>query len=102
MNDSERFVPAEITVRAGETLVFVNSGAEPHTVTAYEQRIPDGAEFFSSGDFTSEEQARGTPSPAFITAGDSFELTLDTPGTYRYFCIPHEQQGMKGTITVEG
>ena len=81
--------------------MFVNEGEEPHTVTAYEQRIPEGAEYFSSGDMTSEEEARGNPSPAFITEGESYELTLETPGTYRYFCIPHEQLGMKGTITVE-
>jgi plastocyanin len=32
--------------------------------------------------------------------GATFELTLDEPGTYPYFCEIHPGPGMTGTITV--
>jgi plastocyanin len=101
MNGGQSFVPREITVKAGDTLTFTNEGSAPHTVTAYEDAIPDGADYFSSGEFASESAARDDPSGGFVTEGETFEVTLDTPGTYEYFCIPHEQQGMTGTIVVE-
>jgi plastocyanin len=33
-------------------------------------------------------------------AGQQFEYTVTTPGTYNYFCIPHQAMGMTGTIIV--
>jgi hypothetical protein len=35
-------------------------------------------------------------------SGESFSYTFDEPGTYEYFCIPHEDLGMVGTVTVTG
>src|SRR3546814_5546228 len=34
MNDSLRFVPTEITIKAGDTVEWRNVGVVPHTVTA--------------------------------------------------------------------
>jgi plastocyanin len=36
-----------------------------------------------------------------IQSGDTFDVTFEQPGTYEYYCIPHESAGMKGTIVVE-
>lgn len=30
----------------------------------------------------------------------TFEHTFAVPGTYRYFCIPHEGAKMQGTVIV--
>ncbi|MGH2699836.1 MAG: plastocyanin/azurin family copper-binding protein [Actinomycetota bacterium] len=30
-----------------------------------------------------------------------FEVTFDQPGTYGYFCIPHEGSNMTGSVWVE-
>lgn len=98
----QSFEPEELTVAAGQTLSFDNTSSEAHTVTAYQGEIPQGAAYFSSGDLPSEEAARDELPIALVAAGESYELTLEQPGTYRYFCIPHEQTGMKGTIVVEG
>ena len=100
MTDDFAFDPATTTIEAGSTVTFVNDSDQPHTVTAYEDEVPEGG-FFSSGDFASEKEAREGIANALITPGESFEVSLETPGTYRYFCIPHEQQGMRGTLTVE-
>lgn len=100
MLQSSQFEPATLTITIGETVTWTNSGSEPHTVTAYEDKLPDGAEFFSSGG-DDEASARDDPQSAFIDGGDSFEVTFNEPGRYEYFCIPHESLGMRGTIVVE-
>jgi plastocyanin len=101
MTSSNEYSPSEITVQAGDTLVFRNDSNAAHSVTAYDDGIPEGAAYFSSGGFNNEQAARDGVGATLIQPKGSFELTLDMPGNYRYFCIPHEAQNMKGTITVE-
>jgi plastocyanin len=102
MSDSFVFEPKEITVAPGETITFSNTSSNVHTVTAVEDSLPEGAKYFASGGFSSEEEARDNISEGLLRAGDQYEVTLDKPGTYQYFCIPHESSGMAGTIVVEG
>ena len=101
MTGGNTFTPAEVNVKAGEKLEFRNESGAAHSVTAYDDGVPRNAEYFSSGNFNNEEAAREGVGATLIKPDDSFEITLDEPGTYRYFCIPHESQGMKGSITVE-
>lgn len=91
------FVPADVTIRSGETVVWTfestghNVSADPdHTGKA---SIPDGAEPFASyeGDRKFETVARG----------ERFSHTFETTGEYQYVCIPHASQEMVGTVTVE-
>jgi hypothetical protein len=35
-------------------------------------------------------------------SGGTFSFTFEEPGTYDYFCIPHEEMGMVGSVTVSG
>lgn len=94
------FVPATIEVPAGTTVQFVNRSDEAHTVTAQEDVLPEGAEYFASGGFSDEESARAGLADGLIAAGETYSVTFEQPGTYRYFCIPHEDQGMAGTVVV--
>ncbi|WP_416841335.1 plastocyanin/azurin family copper-binding protein [Haloferax sp. DFSO52] len=101
MNDELKFAPAAIEVPAGTTVTFENVGSIGHTVTAYEDKIPDGAEYFATGGFDSEQAAKdGYPDEGNIEAGGTYEHTFETKGTYEYYCIPHELNGMVGTIEV--
>lgn len=102
MKDSQRFAPEEITVPAGEETVFTNVSSEAHTVTAYSDGLPEGADYFTTGGFDSEADARDNLTETLVGPGETYELTLTEPGTYRYFCIPHEDAGMIGRIVVEG
>ena len=93
MNDQLRFVPTEITIKAGDTVEWWNIGVVPHTITADPRRapsssnieLPDGAKPFDSG---------------WVTGGRSFRYTFSEPGVYRYVCLPHEQARMVGTVIV--
>lgn len=102
MSPGRRFDPTTIEVAVGDTVTWVSEGDDAHTVTAYEDSLNPGASYFSSGGFESESGARDNVAEALIEPGGSYEVTFDQPGTYEYFCIPHEQEGMKGTIVVEG
>jgi plastocyanin len=106
MTDELDFDPEQITIGVGDTVVWENVGSVGHSVTAYEDEIPDGAEYFASGGFDTEQAARDAYVPGDTDAGDvlggeSYEHTFDTAGSYEYFCIPHESAGMIGTIQVE-
>ena len=75
------FSPADMSFKTSDTITFVlTSQSEFHTFTI------DDLEVDVSVDV--EETVRYT-------------VTFDSPGTFSLICIPHEQQGMVGTITVE-
>ena len=69
------FLPAEITVQAGETIEWVNEDFIDHTATE-----------------TSEEWDVAIP------AEKSAKLKLTRAGTFSYYCRIHP--GMKGTVHV--
>ena len=79
------FQPDPITVNAGETILFKNNDKIDHTVTAGTREAPKPDVF----DGQLPEQ------------GAEFELTLDEPGTYDYFCEIHPGPGMTAQIIVE-
>ena len=103
MTDELAYEPKKIQVEAGTTVTFENVGSIGHTVTAYEDKIPDGSDYFASGGFDSQQAAKDGYSngqEGNIPKGESYEVTLETTGTYEYYCIPHEMNGMVGTIKV--
>ena len=81
---SIQFDPAELEVKAGDTITFTNDEAVPHDV---HKTAGPGADFASG------------PTGGMME-GDTFELTLDEPGKYKYVCNVHAP-GMAGTITVK-
>lgn len=94
MTDELRFDPDKVTLKVGETVTWQNAGTVAHTVTSDPGKasdkshgvVPAGADPWDSG---------------LIEGGKSFEHSFDSPGEFKYFCIPHEGTGMLGTIVVE-
>jgi len=100
---SMAFEPETLEVEVGTTVVWQNTNSRAHTVTAYQDAIPDGAAYFATGGFDSEAAAREQwfqNGDGNLYGGDTFSYTVEVPGTYEYFCIPHESGGMAGTIEV--
>jgi plastocyanin len=71
-----KFEPETLTVKRGETVVWVNKDPFPHTVTA-------------KGTFDSHD----------IAAGKSWKYTARKAGEFVYICTLHPN--MKGTLKVE-
>ncbi len=94
-----KYSPEHVEICAGQTVVWTNKepadAAEPmsHTVTADPTRankpenfaLPEGATPFHS---------KG------IKPGMTFQYTFITLGDYKYFCVPHQDHGHIGTLTV--
>lgn len=104
----DSFRPDKLTVEPGTTVTFINTSSHAHTVTAFQDAYPDEAEFWSSGDFDSEEEAIegwNQDNSGGLFQREEFEHTFEHEGRYQYFCIPHyvPEQGtaMEGQITVE-
>ena len=89
-----RFVPEKVTINAGDTVNWDNNAQNLHTVTADPAKaadknsvsLPAGAQPFDS---------------SFMPPGAKFKYTFTVPGTYKYFCIPHEKDGMVGYVVVK-
>ncbi|MFC7077037.1 DUF5059 domain-containing protein [Haloarcula halophila] len=97
------FDPEELTVNVGDTVAFEHAAGEAHNVVAYDDGIPEGADYWASGGFDSESAAReGWESgEGAVQSGQSYVHTFETAGEHEYFCTPHEAAGMVGTIVVE-
>lgn len=97
------FEPATITVSAGDEVVWYNNSARAHSITAYEDGIPADAAYFATGGYDSESAAREAwdGMNGAIENGQEYAHTFEVPGTYNYFCIPHERAGMVGQVVVE-
>ncbi|MFB6270181.1 MAG: plastocyanin/azurin family copper-binding protein [Halobacterium sp.] len=97
--------PPTFEASVGDTVVWANSGSRNHTVTAYDDGIPEGADYFASGGFADEQTARDAWADSIdgggvIQPGEKYEHTFEVAGEYYYFCIPHEGAGMVGKVRV--
>lgn len=70
------FVPATVTVAAGQSVSFVNDDSEPHTASAVDRSFDSGG----------------------LDLHDTWQHAFRTPGRYAYFCEMHPT--MTGTIVV--
>lgn len=97
------FVPETFETTVGETVVWKNTSEADHTVTALENALPGGAEYFATGGFADETAAREAwheERGGRLGTRETFEHTFEVPGTYEYICIPHVAADMVGTVVV--
>jgi copper-containing nitrite reductase len=87
------FLPATITVNAGERVVWKNSSFAIHNVvddaskatSVIDVKLPSGVQPFDSG---------------YMQPGQTYSRVFTVPGIYRYVCTLHEANGMKGVVIV--
>jgi plastocyanin len=79
-SNPNRFEPTSLTIPAGTTVTWADVSGT-HTTTSYD------------GLWDSERR---------LEVGESFSYTFAQPGVYRYYCKPHEDQGMIATVVVTG
>ncbi|MDX1618649.1 MAG: plastocyanin/azurin family copper-binding protein [Balneolaceae bacterium] len=94
MTNTMKYTPDTVRIEAGESVRWRNSSLLVHSITGDPSestvdgsvRLPEGAEPFDSGLMDPEA---------------TYTHTFETPGTYQYFCIPHEGARMYGWVIVE-
>ena len=82
-DNPEFYAPAEVTVKAGETITWKNDDTAIHTATSGENSTPDGK--FDTSLVSPGQGSKPTAMP-------------NEPGQYPYFCTLHPW--MTGTVTV--
>jgi plastocyanin len=94
-----KFVPADITIKAGDAVVFKGVSGAAHNIVFWADSIPTGA-----GDLLTKAMPDGTAplSSKMVPDGDSTVVSFAglPAGTYKMYCLPHMAMGMKGSITV--
>ncbi len=97
-----RFDPARIKVATGDLVRFVVRSGQPHSIvfdstglapgdrSALNQAIPQRMSLLSG--------------PILTEEGQVFEIKVPqlSPGTYRFYCLPHRAYRAEGVMVVEG
>jgi len=78
------FSPESLEVAVGDTVTWVNQGANQHTTTSGEVGAPDGK--WDSG---------------VLSPGERFAYVFTTAGNYHYYCQFHGPMGMKGVVSAK-
>jgi plastocyanin len=96
------FVPANITIRSGDGIRFVNVSGGPHNVAFDPAAIPANVKPQLAANMP--DQALGELSGRLLTQpNEAYTISFANipAGTYPIFCTPHLAMGMKGQVTVQ-
>ena len=109
-NGQYKFVPAEISVKAGDAIDFVNVSGGPHNVAFKPENVPDDVERQLDANMPNAVGGMTKMGPLAgplltETSGANSVYTISfagiKAGRYPYTCTPHEAMGMNGTVTVQ-
>ena len=90
---SSSFVPATVTINAGEQVVWKNTSGYYHNV------VDDPARALNRVDVSFPSGAASFGS-SLLQPDTAFYHVFSQPGTYHYVCTVHETAGMRGTVIV--
>ncbi len=85
------FKQTDVTIKAGETLTFVNANPIEHVIV-------QGPWKAGSDELRTTETDDGTFRLEVAKKGERVEHTFAQAGTFQFFCTIHK--GMNGTVTV--
>ncbi|MFL5578393.1 MAG: plastocyanin/azurin family copper-binding protein [Gemmatimonadaceae bacterium] len=96
-----RFEPADITVKAGDGIKFINVSGGPHNVAFDPATVPAAAKAQLTANMPN--QMAELSGPLLVQPNEAYTVSFAgvPAGQYPYHCTPHLAMGMKGTITVQ-
>jgi plastocyanin len=98
---SYKYVPDQLTIKAGDVVRFHNVSGGPHNVSFWADSIPAGA---------ADPLKAGMPDQMAPLEGQlitepngiyTVNFANAPTGEYKYYCLPHLALGMKAKITVQ-
>lgn len=98
---SYKYVPEQLTIKAGDVVRFHNVSGGPHNVSFWGDSIPSGAaEALKAG---MPDQMAPLEGQLLTEPNAVYTVTFGKAptGEYKYYCLPHLALGMKGRITVQ-
>jgi plastocyanin len=103
VNKKYMFEPAALTIKAGDTVKWINFSGGPHNVSFKKDKVPAGALAVLNTNMPNRIPGQDATGPFLTDSLGTFQVSFaNAPaGTYTYTCQPHEMLGMNGTITVQ-
>ena len=98
---SYKYVPDQLTIKAGDVVRFHNVSGGPHNVSFWGDSIPSGAaEALKAG---MPDQMAPLEGQLLTEPNASYSVSFaNAPtGEYKFYCLPHLALGMHGKITVQ-
>ena len=97
-----RFEPANITVKQGDGIKFINVVGGPHNVAFDPATIPADAKPQLDANMGTDKMGE-LSSNMKMNPNEAITVSFGNikPGQYPYHCVPHLAMGMKGVITVQ-
>jgi plastocyanin len=95
-----KFVPADLTIRVGDRVVFHNVSGGPHNVKFWADSIPAGAKEVIEPQLP--DPIETLSSKLLVEPNETLTLSFaNAPtGAYHYTCTPHMAMGMHAKLTV--
>ncbi len=103
-NNMYHFVPANLTIKAGDAVKYVTVSGGPHNVVFDGAALSAAVKAQLDANFGPERMAGvELTSNMFMNAGEGITISFaNVPaGAYSFNCTPHLAMGMKGVITVQ-
>ena len=97
-----KFVPAELTIKAGDKVVYHNVSGGPHNVQFWADSIPAGAKATLDAAMPGDKLGE-LNGPLLTEPNQTYEITFaNVPaGEYKFTCTPHLAMGMNGKLTIQ-
>ena len=97
-----RFEPANVTVKQGDGIKFINVVGGPHNVAFDPATIPADVKTQLDANMGTDKMGE-LSSNMKINPNEAITISFANikPGQYPYHCVPHLAMGMKGVITVQ-
>src|ERR1700741_1123946 len=92
---SARFEPANLTIRPGDRIRFVNVSGGPHNVSFDPATIPDDVERVLARVMPNQIRPLWGELVTAPNAAYTIPFADVRPGRYEYFCMPHVGMQMK-------
>ena len=98
--DVYRFVPATITARPGDVILFRTVSGTPHSIVFESAGLSAPAHEALNGAMA--RRAGNLSSPLLSPDGAEYRVVVPAigPGRYEFFCLPHRAYDMRGTLLV--
>lgn len=95
-----KFVPADITVKAGDAIKFVMVSGAPHNVSF--QNVPPAVQAQLDANMPGAKIGPAA-GPMIMQPNEAYVVSFGNvaAGKYEYICTPHLAMNMKGTVTVQ-
>jgi plastocyanin len=95
-----KFVPADITVKAGDAIKFIMVSGGPHNVSF--TNAPDAVKAQLDANMPGAKIGPAS-GPMIMQPNEAYVVSFGNvaAGKYEYVCTPHLAMNMKGTVTVQ-